>query len=282
MLDTMMQIVHNKWFVVFMDLIIFTLLIKGTNLFIEKFMNKICAYKDDYEVTKQLETLKSVIKSVADTVLVIFAIMYVFNKLGIDIRPILTAAGVLGVAIGFGAKRFFEDIITGISILLEGQVRVGDVIEIAGHIGSVEKVDIRLVQLRDIEGRVHYIRNGMIDIIVNYTRDYSYYVFDIGVGYGENVDHVIECLRKLDEEFQQNYENKEDILAPLEMLGLDRMEDSSVIIKARMKTKPQKQWSVGRAFNKEIKKRFDELGIEIPFPQTAIHVRHVGKNDEVN
>lgn len=282
MLDTLIQITQNKWFVVAVDIVIFTVLIKASNLFIEKFIEKICAYKDDYEVRKQLATLKFVIKSVTDTVLVAFAVMYIFNKLGIDIRPILAAAGVLGVAVGFGAKRFFEDIITGVSILLEGQVRVGDVVDISGHVGTVEKADIRLIQLRDIEGRVHFIRNGMIDIIVNYTRDYSYYVFDIGVGYGEDMDNVIEVLKKLDDEFQQNYENKDDILAPLEILGVDKLDDSAVIVKARMKTKPQKQWAIGRAFNKAIKKRFDEMGIEIPFPQTTIHVRPSNKNDEVN
>lgn len=198
--------------------------------------------------------------------------MYILNGLGVDIRPILTAAGVLGVAVGFGAKRFFEDIITGMSILLEGQVRVGDYIEISGHQGVVEKVDIKLIQLRDTQGRVHYIRNGMVDTVVNYTRDYSYYVFDIGVAYKENVDNVINVLKEIDEDFRKNSKVKDYVLAPLEIFGLDSFDDSAVIIKARIRTSPIKQWEVGREFNKYIKVKFDEKGIEIPFPQRTVYL----------
>lgn len=196
------------------------------------------------------------------------------NKLGIDIRPILTAAGVLGVAVGFGSKRFVEDLITGLVLILEGQIRVGDVVEIAGKLGTVEKVDIKLVVLRDMSGNVHYIRNGMIDIVTNMTRDYSYYVFDIGVAYKENLDRVYEVIKELDKDFRQNYEHKEDVYAPLELLGVDSLGDSAVVIKARYKTRPRYQWQVGRAFYKAIKDKFDEAGIEIPFPQRTLHIEH--------
>lgn len=273
MLETITNILHNKWVITGIHVLFFLIVIKLANFFIEKFTERISAYKDDFEIKKQLATLKSIIKSVTDTIIVVFAIMYILNNLGIDIRPILTAAGVLGVAVGFGAKRFFEDIITGMSILLEGQIRVGDYVEISGHDGVVEKVDIKMIQLRDLQGRVHYIRNGMVDTIVNYTRNYSYYVFDVNVAYKEDAEHVISVLEKLGKEFLEKYENKKDILAPLEILGLDRFDDSAIVIRARFKTEPIKQWAVGRAFNKEIKKRFDEVGIEIPFPQTQIHVR---------
>ena len=209
---------------------------------------------------------------VADTIIIIFATMFVLNNLGIDIRPILTAAGVLGVAVGFGAKRFFEDIITGFSLLLEGQIRVGDYVEISGYQGVVEKADIKMIKLRDINGRVHYIRNGMVDIVTNYTRDYSYYVFDIGVAYKENIEYVINVLKELGENFRTTSGYKDFILEPIEILGLDKFDDSAVVIRARFKTKPMKQWEVGRAFNLRIKEKFDELGIEIPFPQTTVHI----------
>ena len=233
---------RNKWTMMVLNIIIFVFFIKIANIFIEKFLDKICRFKDDFEFKKQLVTLKSIVKSIVDTIIAAFGVMYILNGLGVDIRPILTAAGVLGVAVGFGAKRFFEDIITGMSILLEGQVRVGDYIEISGHQGVVEKVDIKLIQLRDTQGRVHYIRNGMVDTVVNYTRDYSYYVFDIGVAYKENVDNVINVLKEIDEDFRKNSKVKDYVLAPLEIFGLDSFDDSAVIIKARIRTSPIKQW----------------------------------------
>lgn len=265
-------ILHNKWFIAVVHIVFFFITIKVANLLIDKFITNVTRYKDDYELKKQLFTLKSIIKSIADTIIIIFATMFVLNNLGIDIRPILTAAGVLGVAVGFGAKRFFEDIITGFSLLLEGQIRVGDYVEISGYQGVVEKADIKMIKLRDINGRVHYIRNGMVDIVTNYTRDYSYYVFDIGVAYKENIEYVINVLKELGENFRTTSDYKDFILEPIEILGLDKFDDSAVVIRARFKTKPMKQWEVGRAFNLRIKEKFDELGIEIPFPQTTVHI----------
>lgn len=269
--NTLPEIFHNKWVGMVINIIFFYFLIRLSNFFIEKFINKICAYKDDFEYKKQLITIKSIAKSVVDTIITIFAVMFILNALGVDIRPILTAAGVLGVAVGFGAKRFFEDIISGLSIILEGQIRVGDYVNISEHEGVVEKMDIRLVKLRDLQGRVHYIRNGMIDTVINYTREFSYYVFDIGVAYKEDIDNVMKTLKEIDEEFRKNSPLKKEVLAPLEILGLDKFDDSAVIVRARIKTKPIKQWAVGRAFNQEIKKKFDEKGIEIPFPQRTVH-----------
>lgn len=269
--SAIMGTIQSKWFQTIVNIIVFYTIIHIANLLIDKFIQKLCKYNDNFEFKKQAMTLKSIIKSVADTVIGIFAIMFILNNLGIDIRPILTAAGVLGVAVGFGAKRFFEDIITGLSLLLEGQIRVGDYIEIADRQGIVEKVDIKMVKLRDLQGRVHYIRNGMIDIVTNYTREFSYYVFDISVAYKENIAEVINILKDLGEEFRETSDLKEFILAPLEIFGLDNFGDSAVIIKARIKTTPVKQWEVGRAFNLKIKEKFDELGIEIPFPQIVVH-----------
>ncbi len=282
--NTLPAFFHNKWVIMIINLIFFYLVIKVCNFIIDKFANKIIERKDDFEYKKQLITLKSIVKSIVDTIIIIFAIMFVLNALGIDIRPILTAAGVLGVAVGFGAKRFFEDIITGLSLILEGQIRVGDYIEVSGHEGVVEKIDIKLIKLRDLKGRVHYIRNGMVDTVINYTREFSYYVFDLGISYSENVERVINVLKEIDEDFRQNSDFKNDILEPIEIFGLDKFDDSAIIIKFRVKTKPIKQWAVGRAYNNAIKKRFDELGIEFPFPQTTVHLLNEtnSSNDNIN
>ena len=268
---------RNKWLITFYNIVFFVLLIKIANFFIEKFLNKVCKYKDDFEVQKQLITLKSIIKSIVDTVIFAFGVMYILNNLGVDIRPIMTAAGVLGVAVGFGAKRFFEDIITGLSLLLSGQIRVGDYVEISSHQGVVENVDIKLIQLRDMQGRVHYVRNGMVDTIINYSREFSYYVFDIGVSYDTDIDFVINTLKEIDEEFRNTADSKDYVLAPLEIFGIDKFDDSAIVIKARIKTTPIKQWAVGREFNGFIKKKFDEKGIEIPFPQRTVHIMNEGK-----
>ena len=265
------DILSSQWFTTSLQVIFFSAVIKLANIIVDKFITKITKYQNDFELKKQLYTLKAITKSIINTIIVAIATMFILNNLGIDIRPILTAAGVLGVAVGFGAKRFFEDIITGFSLLLEGQIRVGDYVEISGNEGIVEKVDIKLIQLRDMHGRVHYIRNGMVDIVTNYTREFSYYVFDISIAYKENVGRVIEIIKELGDDFCQNSELKEYILAPLEMFGLDKFGDSAIVIRARIKTKPIKQWEVGRAFNKRIKERFDELGIEIPFPQITVN-----------
>lgn len=263
---------HNKWTLMAINLLFFAALIKLSNFLIDKFLDKVCRYKDDFEFKKQLITLKSISKSIVDTIIVTFAVIYILNVLGVDIRPILTAAGVLGVAVGFGAKRFFEDIISGASLLLEGQVRVGDYINVSGHEGVVEKIDIKLIVLRDVQGRVHYIRNGMVDTVINFTREFSYYVFDLGVSYNADINYVISALKEVDEEFRANSPLKKQVLAPIEILGVDKFDDSAVIVKARVRTMPIKQWEIGRAYNKAIKEKFDAKGIEIPFPQRSIHI----------
>lgn len=279
--NTLPAFFHNKWVIMFINLVFFYLLVRLCNFVIDKFANKIIEKKDDFEYKKQLITLKSIIKSVVDTIIAIFAIMFILNALGIDIRPILTAAGVLGVAVGFGAKRFFEDIITGLSLILEGQIRVGDYIEVSGHEGVVEKIDIKLLKLRDLRGRVHYIRNGMVDTVINYTREFSYYLCDLGISYNEDVAKVIDVLKEIDNDFRQNSELKDEVIAPMEIFGLDKFDDSAVIIKFRVRTKPMKQWVVGRAYNQAIKKKFDEQGIEFPFPQTTVHfIDETANNNE--
>lgn len=277
-LDLITAVVQSDVFIVCAQIIFFALVIKLANFIIARFSDKIKNFSKDIEFIKQINTTQHLIQSAVDAVIIILGSMYILNKLGVDIRPILTAAGILGVAVGFGAKRFVEDLISGLVLILEGQIRVGDVVEIAGKLGTVEKVDIKLVVLRDMSGNVHYIRNGMIDIVTNMTRDYSYYVFNIGVAYKENLSHVFDVIKELDKEFRMNYEHKDDIYAPLELLGVDSLGDSAVIIKARYRTRPRFQWQIGRAFYKAIKDKFDEVGIEIPFPQRTLHIQNKENN----
>jgi small conductance mechanosensitive channel len=157
-------------------------------------------------------------------------------------------------------------VIAGFFVLLYDQIRVGDVVEIAGKSGLVEKVDLRMTTLRDMSGNVHYVRHGKIDVVTNMTKDYSSFVFDIPVAYREDVDEVIAVIQKVDEDLRKDPDFKDDIAAPMEVLGLDRFAESALIIRARTTTRPIKQWRVAREFNRRLKKAFDAKNIEMHFP----------------
>jgi small-conductance mechanosensitive channel len=246
--------------------------VKIANVLSGRIFKIIIERKDDIEYEKKARTLRSLIRYALDIAIIIIAVMMILKRLGIDIGPILAGAGVAGLAIGFGARRLVEDIISGFFIFLEDQIRVDDVVEIAGKGGVVEKVNLRMTILRDLAGNVHYIRNGMIDVVTNMTKGYSRYVFNIGVAYREDIDEVIKVIQDVGAELQQDPDFKDDILEPLEMLGLDEFADSAIVIKARIKTVPIKQWRIGREFNLRLKKRFDERNIEIPFPHITLYM----------
>lgn len=245
--------------------------LKVINVILERAF-KLKSEKDDGEFKKRADTLRGVIKSFLAGIVFILAGMMILEKLGIEIGPLLAAAGVVGLAVGFGAQELVKDLIGGFFILLENQIRVNDVVVISGTGGLVEKVNLRMVTLRDLAGNVHYIRNGNINMVTNMTKEYSRYVFDIGVAYREDTDEVVEIIREIGREMSADSEFKEDILEPIEVLGVDRFDDSAVIIKARVKTKPIRQWAVGREFNRRLKKKFDQHGIEIPFPHRTIYM----------
>jgi len=217
------------------------------------------------------KTLLTVARNALLVVLVVMSTLVILSELGINIAPLLAGAGVLGLAIGFGAQRLVQDVITGVFILMQDLMAVGDVVKLGDRAGLVEAISIRTVRLRDLSGTVHTIPFSAIDTVSNLTRDFSFYVFDLGVAYRENVDEVMEVIRQVGEELQSDPEVGPVILEPVEIFGVDAFGDSAVVIKGRIKTQPIKQWMVGRAFNRLIKKRFDELGIEIPFPHQTVY-----------
>lgn len=239
---------------------------KFVNKFTEKLIGRFLNLKSDYdsESKKRVQTLRSIIKSVLDAVISLVGIMIILEKTGINIGPMLAAAGVVGLAVGFGSQRLVEDIISGFIILIGDQVRVGDFVKIGDKSGHVEKIDLQMLVLRDDAGNVHFIRNGKTDSITNMTKDYSCYVFNIAVSAKENFDNVIQAIKNVGENLLNDSEFKDDIAEPIEIFGLDKFDNSSIIIKARIKTKPGKQWAVGREFNFRLKNKFDELNIQIP------------------
>lgn len=223
------------------------------------------------EQVKRAETLAHVVQDVARVLIVAVGSLMILSELGLNVAPLLAAAGIGGLAIGFGAQSLVKDMITGFFILLENQIRVGDVVEIAGVSGVVEEVRLRTIRLRDLSGNFHIVPNGSVDKVMNYTYLYSYYLFDVGVAYREDVDEVMAVLKDVGAELQTDPEFNSDILEPLEMLGVDQFADSAVIIKCRIKTQPIQQWRIGREMNRRIKKAFDAKGIEIPFPHVSVY-----------
>ncbi len=220
---------------------------------------------------KRATTLTHVIRDVARVVMLAVGGMMILSEVGVDLKPILAAAGLGGLAIGFGAQSLVKDVISGFFILLEDSIRVGDVVEIAGVGGVVEEVKLRTVILRDLSGNVHVVPNGVIDKVKNMTMVYAFYLFEVGIAYREDVDDVMVVLRDIADDLRGDPQFAEDILEPLEMLGVDQFADSAVIIKCRIKTRPSKQWRIGREMNRRIKKTFDAKGIEIPFPHQTIY-----------
>lgn len=216
-------------------------------------------------------TLLTVARNALFVLLLVVSTLLILAEIGVNITPLLAGAGVLGVAIGFGSQKLVQDVITGVFILFEDLISVGDVVNVGDKGGLVEAVSIRNVRLRDLSGTVHTIPYSAITTVSNLTKDFSYYVFDVAIAYREDVDHVMEVLKEIGATLQQDLQFRRLIIAPLEILGVDAFADSAVIVKARIKTLPIQQWTVGREFNRRMKKRFDELGIEIPFPHQTVY-----------
>ncbi len=225
---------------------------------------------DDRESVKRAETLGRVFRYIATVVITLVAAMLVLAELGVSVAPILGAAGVVGLAVGFGAQSLVKDYFTGFFLLLENQIRQGDVVRLGDHAGLVEDVTLRYVQLRDYDGNVHFVPNGTISTVVNMSRGFAQAVVDIGVAYGEDLDRVMDVMRQVGAEMRADAAHAARILAELEIAGVERWDDSAVVIRARFRVAPLEQWTVKRDFLRRLKRAFDEHGIEIPFPQMKI------------
>ncbi len=226
---------------------------------------------DTDEAVKRINTLINIIRRVFIIVLWLVFFMLLLQKFGVNIGPILASVGILGLAIGFGAQELVRDFITGFFILLENQIRTGDVAVINGTGGLVERIELRTITLRDFSGTVHVFQNGKISSLSNMTKDWSAMVFDIGVAYKEDTQRVMDIIKQVGDELQEDPDFGSDIIEPMEVFGLDAFGDSAIIIKARLKTKPIKQWTIGREYRKRLKSAFDKHNIEIPFPHTTVY-----------
>ncbi len=253
------------------EIVIFVILLRFANKAIDLFFEKIVNKIPDTEVKKQYQTLRQLGIYVIDAVIILFFATNILESLGVNMKPILATAGVLGVAVGFGGKKLVEDLFTGLSIILTGQLRVGDYVTVNDSTGTVEKITLTMIVIRAFNGDVHYLRNGQIDTIVNQTKDFSYPLFNLGVAYKTDVTHVMRVLRELGSELKNSSEYGRYILSDIEVYGLNEFQDSAIVIQFRIKTTPQEQWMIKRKLNQMIKERFEKEGIEIPFPQVVFN-----------
>jgi moderate conductance mechanosensitive channel len=234
---------------------------------------RLAASLDDSESVKRAETLGRVFRYIVAVVVWLIATMLVLSELGVSVAPILGAAGVVGLAVGFGAQSLVKDYFTGFFLLLENQIRQGDVVRLGDHAGLVEEVTLRFVQLRDYNGNVHFVPNGQISTVVNLSRGYAQAVIDVGVAYGENTDRVVEVMREVAAAMRADPAHSPRILDDFEVAGVERWDDSAVVLRGRFRVRPLEQWNVRREYLRRLKLAFDERGIEIPFPQRTVHYR---------
>jgi small-conductance mechanosensitive channel len=238
---------------------------------IRAFRIRIASHMDDREAVKRAETLGRVFRYLTAVVVSLVAGMLVLGELGISVAPILGAAGVVGLAVGFGAQSLVKDYFTGFFILLENQIRVGDVVKVGDHAGLVEVVTLRHVQLRDYDGHVHFVPNGEITAVVNLSRGFAQSVMDIGVAYRENTDEVMQVMREVGSAMRADPAFGPRLLDELEIAGVESWADSAVVIRCRFKCAPLEQWGVRREYLRRLKHAFDAKGIEIPFPHVTLY-----------
>jgi small-conductance mechanosensitive channel len=246
-------------------------LIRGLRKYALKMMLK-AGGGTEYELQKQADTVSGVTRKSIVALIWTVALFMALREMNFDIRPLLAGAGVLGLAVGFGAQTLIKDVLAGFFLLIENQMRVNDVVVINGQGGVVEEINLRTTILRSEDGAVHIFPNGGISKLSNLTRDYSYYVFTLSVDYKDDTDRVAEVLHDIATQMMQEEPYRPVILAPLEVMGVDQLSESGVVVKARIKTAPMQQWLVGREMNSRIKKRFAEAGIDFPYPTRTIYL----------
>ncbi|MGD9942395.1 MAG: mechanosensitive ion channel family protein [Burkholderiaceae bacterium] len=237
---------------------------------LKRFFDQVSARAASVEEQRRLDTVNRVLRHSLVLLIVVVTAMLILNQLGISIAPILGAAGVVGIAVGFGAQSLVKDVFSGFFLLIENQIRVGDVVEIAGKSGVVEELTLRRTKLRSYDGAVHFISNGLITTVTNMSTEFAFAVCDISVAYKENVAQVFDVMRRTAAELRADDAFSARILSDLEIAGVDQLADSAMLIKARIKTPPLSQWAVRREYLRRLKAAFDQEGISIPFPHRTL------------
>jgi moderate conductance mechanosensitive channel len=235
-----------------------------------QFREAIACRQESPESAQRVRTLSRVLRYALTVAVTVITALLILGEFGISVAPLLGAAGVAGIAVGFGAQSLVKDYFTGFFLLLENQIRIGDVIDAGGKVGAVEELTLRYLRLRDYGGNVHYIPNGQITVVTNMSVGFAYAVIDLGVAYGENVDRVTQVMRQVGDEMRTDETFAPKILADLEIAGVDQWADSSIVIRSRFRVAPNEQWAIRREFLRRTKSAFDAAGIEIPFPHIKL------------
>jgi small conductance mechanosensitive channel len=244
---------------------------------IRLFRERLSRRLGDPEAVKRAATLGRVFRYIVAVVISLIAGMLVLGELGVSVAPILGAAGVVGIAVGFGAQSLVKDYFTGFFILLENQIRQGDVVGIADKAGLVEEITLRYVRLRDYDGNVHYVPNGLVTTVTNMSRGFAQSVIDVGIAYREDVDEAFGVMRAVAAEMRADPAFAPRLLDDIEIAGVEKWADSAVVLRCRFKVAPLEQWAVRREFLRRLKAAFDARGIEIPFPHLTVYAG-VGKD----
>jgi small-conductance mechanosensitive channel len=242
---------------------------------IRGFRERFAARLHDSEQARRAETLARVFRYLTSVVVVLVAALLVMSELGVSVAPILGAAGVVGLAVGFGAQNLVKDYFTGFFLLLENQLAKGDIVRVVDKSGIVEDVTLRYLQLRDNEGNVHFIPNGLISTVTNMSRGYAYAVIDVAVAYREDLDRALQAMRATAATLQADPLFGPQVLGAFEDAGVERLGDSSILLRGRLRVQPLQQWDVRREFLRRLKRRFDEQGIRFPPLQLTVHAGEI-------
>ncbi len=230
---------------------------------------------------KRAATLTGILRTVALALIWAIVLVEILNLLGVDIRPVLAGAGIVGLAVGFGAQNLIRDLISGFFIILEDQIRLGDVAIINGTGGLVEAITFRTITLRDFSGVVHMFPNGTITTLSNMTKDWSAFVLDMNVAYKEDIDRVAEIMRRVGDELRNDVVFRDKFVEPIEIVGVENFADSGAVFRIRIKTRPLEQWNVGREYRRRLKQAFDREGIEIPVPHRTLYMGRASRPFQV-
>lgn len=222
------------------------------------------------EPTAREQTLFALLRNATLVTILLVGLTYALAAFGVSVAPLLASAGVVGLAIGFGSQKLVQDIINGLFIQFESAISVGDVVELGGQIGTAEKLTIRSVSLRDVQGVLHIIPFSSVDAVSNHTMGYSYHVADMSVAYGADLDAAKDEMLAAYDDLKDDYAWGSKLLGGIEWFGVQMLGDNAVVLRSRLKTRPGEQWGVGRAYAERVKRRFDAAGIEIPFPQMKL------------
>lgn len=251
-------------------LLLTALALRAIRQLIPRLRDAIVSRQQTPEDGQRVRTLSRVARYILTVATSLVSAMLILGELGISVAPILGAAGVVGIAVGFGAQSLVKDYFTGFFLLLENQIRLGDVVDVGGKSGLVEEMTLRYLRLRDYSGNVHYIPNGTISTVTNMSLGHAFAVIDISIAYSEKIDRVIDVMRQVGLELRTMPAFAPNILEELEIAGVEQWAESAVMIRCRFKVAPLQQWAVRREYLQQLKARFDSEGIEIPFPHVKL------------